>query len=98
MKRVAIIIFIFLSQITIAQVTRNLGDFDEVKVFDKINVKLIPSSENKIEVKGSRADEMQTVNRNGELKIRMPFPKLLSGDDIVVLLYFNPNYALEKYS
>jgi hypothetical protein len=88
MKRVAIIIFIFLSQITIAQVTRNLGDFDEVKVFDKINVKLIPSSENKIEVKGSRADEMQTVNRNGELKIRMPFPKLLSGDDIVVLLYF----------
>lgn len=88
MKRVAIIAFVFLSQITIAQVTRNLGDFDEVKVFDKINVKLIPSSENKIEIKGSRADEMQTINRNGELKIRMPFPKLLSGDDIVVKLYY----------
>lgn len=88
MKRVAIIAFVFLSQITIAQVTRNLGDFDEVKVFDKINVKLIPSTENKIEIKGSRAEEMQTVNKNGELKIRMPFPKLLSGDDIVVKLYF----------
>ncbi|MCL6461532.1 MAG: DUF2807 domain-containing protein [Flavobacterium micromati] len=88
MKRVAIIAFVFLSQITIGQVTRNLGDFDEVKVFDKINVKLIPSTENKIEIKGSRAEEMQTVNKNGELKIRMPFPKLLSGDDIVVKLYF----------
>jgi len=88
MKRVVIIAFVFLSQITIAQVTRNLGDFDEVKVFDKINVKLIPSTENKIEIKGSRAEEMQTVNKNGELKIRMPFPKLLSGDDIVVKLYF----------
>jgi hypothetical protein len=88
MKRVAIIAFVFLSQITIGQVTKNLGDFDEVKVFDKINVKLIPSTENKIEIKGLRAEEMQTVNKNGELKIRMPFPKLLSGDDIVVKLYF----------
>jgi hypothetical protein len=88
MKRVAIIAFVFLSQITMGQVTRNLGDFDEVKVFDKINVKLIPSTENKIEITGSRAEEMQTVNKNGELKIRMPFPKLLSGDDIVVKLHF----------
>ncbi|SHG57703.1 Putative auto-transporter adhesin, head GIN domain [Flavobacterium micromati] len=88
MKRVAIIACVFLSQITIGQVTRNLGDFDEVKVFDKINVKLIPSTENKIEIKGLRAEEMQTVNKNGELKIRMPFPKLLSGDEIVVKLYF----------
>ena len=88
MKKIAIIAFVFLSQITIAQVTRNLGDFDEVKVFDKINVKLIPASENKIIITGARAEEMQTVNKNGELKIRMPFPKLLSGDDIMVKLYF----------
>ncbi|SHF99768.1 Putative auto-transporter adhesin, head GIN domain [Flavobacterium segetis] len=88
MKKIAIIAFVFLSQITIAQVTRNLGDFDEVKVFDKINVKLIPASENKIMITGARAEEMQTVNKNGELKIRMPFPKLLSGDDIMVKLYF----------
>ena len=87
-KKLVIIAFVFLSQITNAQVTRNLGDFDEVKVFDKINVKLIPASENKIVVTGARADEVETVNRNGELKIRMPFPKLLSGEDIMVKLYF----------
>lgn len=88
MKRLVIIAFVFLSQFTNAQVTRNLGDFDEVKVFDKINVKLIEASENKIVVTGARADEVETVNKNGELKIRMPFPQLLSGDDIIVKLYF----------
>jgi hypothetical protein len=88
MKKLVIIAFVFLSQITNAQVTRNLGDFDEVKVFDKINVKLIEASENKIVVTGARADEVETVNKNGELKIRMPFPQLLSGEDIMVKLYF----------
>jgi len=87
-KNLVIIAFVFLSQFTNAQVTRNLGDFDEVKVFDKINVKLIEASENKIVVTGARADEVETVNKNGELKIRMPFPQLLSGDDIIVKLYF----------
>jgi hypothetical protein len=88
MKKLVLIAFVLLSQITFAQVTRNLGDFDEVKVFDKINVKLISASENKIIITGKRADEVETVNKNGELKIRMPFPKLLSGDDITIKLYF----------
>lgn len=88
MKKVAIIAFVFFSQMTSAQVSRNLGDFDDVKVFDKINVKLIPASENKIVITGDRADEVETVNKNGELKIRMPFPQLLSGDAITIKLYF----------
>ena len=88
MKKLVIVTFVFLYQITNAQVTRNLGDFDEVKVFDKINVKLIPASVNKIVITGDRADEVETVNKNGELKIRMPFPQLLSGEDIMVKLYF----------
>ena len=88
MKKLVIIAFVLLSQITNAQVTKNLGDFDELKVFDKINVKLISASENKVVITGDRADDVETVNTNGELKIRMPFPKLLSGNNIVVKLYF----------
>jgi hypothetical protein len=87
-KKLVIIAFVLLSQLTNAQVSRNLGDFDEVKVFDKINVKLISSSENKVVITGERADEVETVNKNGELKIRMPFPQLLAGNNIVVKLYF----------
>ena len=88
MKKVLIIAFVFAIQFANAQVNRNLGDFDQVKVFDKITVKLIAANENKMVVTGSRADEVEAVNKNGDLKIRMPFPKLLSGDDIIVKLYF----------
>lgn len=88
MKKIGIVALLIVSQISFAQVTKNLGDFNAVSVFDKVNVKLIASTENKIIIKGSRASELETVNKNGELKIRMPFPKLLSGDDIRVQLYF----------
>ena len=88
MKKVLIIAFVFAIQFANAQVNRNLGDFDQVKVFDKITVKLIAANENKMVITGSRADEVEAVNKNGDLKIRMPFPKLLSGDDIIVKLYF----------
>ena len=88
MKKVLIIAFVLAIQFANAQVNRNLGDFDQVKVFDKITVKLIAANENKMVISGSRADEVEAVNKNGDLKIRMPFPKLLSGDDIIVKLYF----------
>lgn len=88
MKKIGIVALLIVSQISFAQVTKNLGDFNAVSVFDKVNVKLIASTENKIIIKGSRASELETVNKNGELKIRMPFPKLLSGDDITVQLYY----------
>lgn len=88
MKKIALLVCLVVAQWSQAQVTRNLGDFDEVKVFDKINVLLIPAKENKIEATGARADELETVNKNGELKIRMPFPKLLTGEDITVKLYY----------
>lgn len=88
MKKLLIITAVLLAQISVAQVTKKLGDFDQVRVFDKLNVKLIPSSENKIIITGNREKEVEVINKNGELKIRMPFPKLLSGDDISVQLYF----------
>ncbi|TWI01176.1 putative autotransporter adhesin-like protein [Flavobacterium tiangeerense] len=88
-KKIVLLAFVILSQITNAQVSRNLGDFDEVKVFDNIKVLLIPASENKIVITGDRSEELETVNKNGILKIRMPFPKLLSGNDITVKLYYN---------
>ena len=88
-KKIVLLAVVILSQIMNAQVSRNLGDFDEVKVFDKIKVVLIPASENKIVITGDRSEELEAVNKNGILKIRMPFPKLLSGNDITVKLYFN---------
>lgn len=88
MKKLLFIVFVLITQINLAQVSKNLGDFDKVKVFDKFHVKLIPSSENKIIISGTRENEVEIINKNGELKIRMPFPKLLSGNDILVQLFY----------
>jgi hypothetical protein len=88
MKKIFIIAIAFVMQTAVAQVSKNLGDFNTVKVYDKLNVKLIASSENKVIISGSREQEVEVVNNNGELKLRMPFPKLLSGNDITIQLFF----------
>ena len=88
MKKSIILVFVIFTQINFAQVTKNLGDFDKVKVFDMLNVKLIPADENKIVITGKRESEVEILTKNGELKLRMPFPKLLSGDAITIKLYF----------
>ena len=88
MKKIFIIAIAFAMQSAVAQVSKNLGDFNTLKVYDKLNVKLIASSENKVIIKGSRETEVEVVNNNGELKLRMPFPKLLSGNDITIQLFY----------
>ena len=87
MKKIVFSLLVF-SSIAFGQVTKNLGDFDKISTFDKIDVMLIPSSENKIVIDGNGAAEVEIINKNGELKIRMPFTKILSGDNISVILYF----------
>nr|WP_315155887.1 head GIN domain-containing protein [uncultured Flavobacterium sp.] len=88
MKKIVVVVTLFLTSYLQAQVTKNLGDFDSVKVFDKLTVKLVPSNENKVSITGTRANEVEVVNKNGEVKLRMPFPKLLAGNDIKIELYF----------
>lgn len=95
MKTKLVLVFLFLTQIIVGQVTKNVGDFNTVKVFDKLQVTLISSTENKVIIKGSRENEVEVVNKNGELKLRMPFPKLLSGDNIKIQLFFKNLEGIE---
>ncbi|MFM9824891.1 head GIN domain-containing protein, partial [Flavobacterium sp.] len=70
-------------------------DFNGVKVFDKLQVTLISSTENKIIITGTRENDVEVVNKNGELKLRMPFPKLLSGDNINIQLFYKNIETIE---
>jgi len=88
MKKLIIGAAILFVQMSFGQVTKELGEFDTVKVYDKLLVKLVQSSENKVVIKGAREAELEAVNKNGILKLRMPFPKLLSGNDLEVTLYY----------
>lgn len=88
---IAFLIFSF----SFSQVEKNLGEFQKVTTFDQIDVQLIKSSENKIIIKGNKANEVEVVNKNGELKIRMPLTQLLQGDAISATLYYTNLEAVE---
>lgn len=88
MKKIALILVALISNLGWSQVSKDLGEFDTVSVFDRISVQLIPSNENRIEITGSRAQEVELVNKSGNLKVRMKFGKLLDGDDISAKIYF----------
>jgi len=75
------------SQFSFAQ-SKSVAAFTSLKVFDKIPVQLIPSSEYKVEVSGSKADDIEFVNSGNELKVRMKTLQLLQGDDVKVVLYY----------
>ncbi len=95
MKKVLLSALFLISTSSFAQVNKTLGDFDKVTAFDKISVQLIPSTENKIELTGNNSQEVELVTVKDELKIRMPFGKLLKGDDVVAKVYFKKIEALE---
>lgn len=89
MKKVILMVFVLATQLNYGQKTINLGDFDQLKVFDQLNVTLIPANENKIVITGTNEENVETVNRNGLLKIRISLTKILENNkDLKVTLYF----------
>jgi hypothetical protein len=58
-------------------------------------VELIASEENRIELSGINSDEVEVVNRNGELKLRMPLTKLMKGNQVKAKVYYTDLDAVE---
>ena len=94
MKRIVYSILLF-SYITYAQIEKKVGDFTKVTAFDKIDVNLIAGSENKVVLTGVNSNEVEIVNNNGELKIRMPFIKMLTGYSVSASVYYQNLQAVE---
>jgi hypothetical protein len=69
-------------------IERNVGDFNEIKVFDLIEVNLIHSDENKVLIKGLNVDDIKVVNNDGVLKIKMEFDMKFQGEDTMVEVYY----------
>jgi hypothetical protein len=86
---------LLISTVALAQQTKKVGDFNKVTAFDQIDVFLVQASENKVVLEGKGANDVEVINKNGELKIRMPLTKLLEGDNISVTVYFKNLTAVE---
>lgn len=88
MKKTVFTFLVAASTFAFAQTTRNVGDFSLLKVYDRINAELIPSDKNEVEILGNSDADVETVNKNGELKIRMITTKVLQGNDTKVKVYY----------
>lgn len=86
---------LLISHIGFSQAEREVGSFSKVTSFDQIDVLLIPSDENKVILSGAGSEEVELINKNGELKIRMPLTKLLAGDNVSATVYYTNLEAIE---
>lgn len=84
-----IFIFIFNSLVfSQTPVSKILGEFSKLKVYDLINVELIESTENKIEITGKNTKDVLVVQKNNTLKIKMVINKYFSGEETFIKLYY----------
>lgn len=95
MKNYFLVLLLLISQLALSQRTEKLENFTKVTAFDQIDVWLVQSAENKIVLVGDGSEEAEIVNKNGELKIRMPFSKLMKGDNISATVYYKKLEAVE---
>ena len=86
---------LLVSTIVFSQTEKQVGTFSKVTAFDKIEVFLVKSSENKVVLKGAKSSEVELVNKSGELKIRMSLGNLLQGDDVSATVYYTSIDAIE---
>lgn len=69
-------------------VRKDLGAFSILKVYDLLNVEMIEATDNYALIKGAAKYDVEFVNRNGILKIRMSPEKSFDGDDTFVTVYY----------
>ena len=95
MKNTIYILLLFtiptLSQL---KIDRDLGEFSKVAVYDGINLELVKSEENKVEITGKNTSFVVVKNKNGDLKIRLNLERRFSGDRTKVTLYYKSLYNI----
>ena len=100
MKRIIYICALVFSFNALAQsvITKNLGDFTTLKVYNGIEVELIKSNEHKLEITGEKAEIVKIKNVNNTLKLALPFslkPENNSADgQVLIKLYYNKDIAI----
>lgn len=69
-------------------IDKEVGEFNEIKVFDLIEVNLIKSDQNRILIKGDNVYDIKFVNKDGTLKLRMQLEKKFQGEDTLIEVYY----------
>ena len=77
-----------------AQTERKIGDFQKLSVYDGINVELIKSDTNRVEINGKNTAYIVVINKNGDLKIRLSVERRFSGNRTKVSVFYKSLYSI----
>ncbi|MEO6347863.1 MAG: head GIN domain-containing protein [Aquaticitalea sp.] len=90
MKSILSVIFLSITFTFSAQnpLDKNVGDFNEIKVYDLIEVNLVKSDENKVMITGDDVQNVEIFIKNNTLKIRMKLDKIFNGNKTVVAVHY----------
>lgn len=70
------------------KIEKTVGEFNELKVYDLIEVELIKSDTDKVVITGKNKDDVLVNNKNGTLKIKMKLEEAFDGSNTKVILYY----------
>ena len=97
MKKLIFIYALFIGMTTFSQttVTKNLGDYSKLKVYNGIEVVLIKSTDQKLQITGKKSEMVKIKNVNNTLKLSLPFSFKPTNNaaegKILIKLYYNKN-------
>ena len=85
------ILFILVSTFCFSQekITKNLGDFHELKIYRGLEVELIKAETQKIVIEGKKSEQVTVKNSNGILRVSLKALETFSADDVKVFIYFS---------
>ena len=86
-----LLLSLFICSVAFAQdpVTKNIGDYHTLKVFNGLHVELKKSGSSKVEIEGAKSDDVVIKNSDGVLKIRLQFPDSFTAEGVRIVLYYN---------
>ena len=93
-KIIYILALAILPNLLSAQTERKIGDFQKLSVYDGINVELIKSDTNKVEITGKNTAYIVVKNKNGDLKIRLSVERRFSGNRTKVSVFYKSLYSI----
>lgn len=90
-NRIVLIALLLVSAAGFSQnvITKNLGDFHELRTYRGLDVELKHASHPKVEIMGDKSHSVVIKNINGVLKISMTLEETFSAEDVNVVLYFS---------
>ena len=93
-KIIYILALVALPNLLSAQTERKIGDFQKLSVYDGINVELIKSDTNRVEINGKNTAYIVVKNKNGDLKIRLSVERRFSGNRTKVSVFYKSIYSI----